>query len=244
MLAGRYPLLVISHGSGGHRFNQHYLAEFLAQHEFIVLAIQHPYNNTEDDSQVGTLQNLWHRPKDVSFIINAILKDTNFSAFIDSTKIGVIGHSLGGFTGFILAGALPNPSLLLKKTGYRCSSFMDFDSHVDLRIKAYFLMAPALCDVFEEDSLMQLEAKMCLLFSSKDELVQYTKKAPFYSRLKNLVSCIEFPEAGHYVYLMECPDAIKTKNDPACFDIGTPREKIHPILRREILSFFEKLMKN
>lgn len=32
ILKGAYPLLLISHGTGGHRYNQYYLSEFLASY--------------------------------------------------------------------------------------------------------------------------------------------------------------------------------------------------------------------
>ena len=46
---GKHPLIIISHGSGGNRYNQYYLSEFLASHGYIVAAVEHPHNNSSDN---------------------------------------------------------------------------------------------------------------------------------------------------------------------------------------------------
>jgi predicted dienelactone hydrolase len=119
MMPGEHPLILISHGTGGHRFNQFYLSEFLAAHGYIVIAVQHPGNCTGDNSDALLLKNLWNRPKDVSFVVDQALKEPGLAEHISRNRIGVIGHSLGGYTALTLIGAKP----VIGKLDKFCTSF-------------------------------------------------------------------------------------------------------------------------
>jgi predicted dienelactone hydrolase len=102
--AGPFPLLVFSHGSGGLGLQSWRTMEVLASHGFVVATLEHvgntslpvgtdmPYENTATD-----------RPKDVSFVIDNViaLAADNLNPYfglVDDTRIGVLGHSFGGFT--------------------------------------------------------------------------------------------------------------------------------------------------
>ena len=50
--AGRFPLVVISHGTGGSELGHAWLAEGLAREGFVVVAPRHPGDNWEDRSAV------------------------------------------------------------------------------------------------------------------------------------------------------------------------------------------------
>lgn len=103
---GPFPLLVFSHGSLGIRFQSFFLAETLASHGFIVVAPDHQ-GNTAQDLVFDTLQpfelNVVNRPLDISFTIDRMLERNQdagdeFGGRIDAEKIGVLGHSFGGYT--------------------------------------------------------------------------------------------------------------------------------------------------
>ncbi len=109
--ADEFPLIVFSHGSGGLRYQSFFLTEILASHGFIVVAPGH-IGNTLLDELGGTFAPLEEmmvaRPLDVSFLITRMLEKTEdagdpFYGRIDSERIGVCGHSFGGFTSFAMA---------------------------------------------------------------------------------------------------------------------------------------------
>ena len=116
--AGRRPLVVFSHGSGGLAIQSIKLMEHLASHGFVVVAPNHT-GNTQADGQAGTAvplaQALLDRSPDVSFVIDEMTRhDADpldpFSSRIDAQNVGVAGHSLGGFTAVAMAsgyGAIP-----------------------------------------------------------------------------------------------------------------------------------------
>ena len=109
---GAFPLIVFSHGSGGLRYQSFFLTEVLASHGFVVAAAGH-VGNTLLDELAGTDEGLSSsmmvaRPLDVSFLITHMLERNDapgdfFSGSIDGERIGVCGHSFGGFTSFAMA---------------------------------------------------------------------------------------------------------------------------------------------
>jgi predicted dienelactone hydrolase len=110
--AREFPLIIFSHGSGGLRYQSFFLTEILASHGFVVAAAGH-VGNTLLDELAGTDEGLSSsmmvtRPLDVSFLITRMLERNDapgdfFSGSIDGERIGVCGHSFGGFTSFAMA---------------------------------------------------------------------------------------------------------------------------------------------
>lgn len=112
--AGGRPLVIFSHGSGGIAIQSVHLMEQLASHGFVVVAPSHTGNTQADSTavpptSVSTAQALLDRVPDVTFVIDHMLgRDGTvgdpFYGRIDETKIGVAGHSLGGFTALAVKG--------------------------------------------------------------------------------------------------------------------------------------------
>ena len=251
-------MIIVSHGTGGHRYNQFFIGEFLASFGYIVAAIEHPFNNSFNNTDQGTISNLWNRPKDVSFVLDQLLSDQKISASVDQERIGFIGHSIGGYTGLAIAGAIPNFRLLLdycqnhsedRLTCHRVeveeelfSSYtFDFTKLHDQRVRALLIMAPALGQAFERRDMEHVTIPILLIASGQDEiLIKPHNIKRYMNALPKDIQYFEFPEAGHYVYLHECPFIAQIIAREACNDIGTPRSEIHPTLRKLSLDFFNK----
>jgi len=95
---GRGLLALLSHGTGGNRFNQFNLAEFLVRHGYIVAAIECPGDRAFDNGDFGSAKNLYSRPGDLNFVLGALLADSAIGGQIDDKRIAALGHSAGGFT--------------------------------------------------------------------------------------------------------------------------------------------------
>src|SRR5262245_30481395 len=110
---GRFGLIVISHGAGGGALNHRDLAMALSFAGYVVAAATHPRRNGNDISGVG----VWvGRPKQVSRVIDAVLEDTALGSHIERRRIGVVGHSNGGFTALAVAGARDRKSTRLNSS--------------------------------------------------------------------------------------------------------------------------------
>lgn len=107
-VAGRHPLVVLSHGYRGNWANQIWLASALAQKGYIVAAVNHPGTTTHDRSPQAAAQ-LWQRPLDVSRVIDSVTAQPQEFGSVADGRIAVVGHSLGGWTAMEIAGARFDP---------------------------------------------------------------------------------------------------------------------------------------
>ena len=99
----KYPLIVMSHGNGGDRTNNAWIAEILAANGYVVASVDH-HGNTWNNKIAENFIKIWERPQDVSYVIDQILEHQEFGSSINRKKIGFIGYSLGGHTGIWIAG--------------------------------------------------------------------------------------------------------------------------------------------
>jgi predicted dienelactone hydrolase len=105
-----YPLVLFSHGNKGINYQSFTYTSHLASHGFIVAAPNHTGNTLFDnpsDEQIA--QAALDRPLDIAFV-RARMTDANadpasplFGA-IDTSIVGVTGHSFGGYTTLVLGG--------------------------------------------------------------------------------------------------------------------------------------------
>ncbi len=101
----KYPLILLSHGTGGSAISLDWLAASLAEEGYIVAGVNHPGNNALEPLTPEGFTLWWERATDVSEVLNALLTDPAFGPRIDATRIGAAGFSLGGYTVLELAGA-------------------------------------------------------------------------------------------------------------------------------------------
>ena len=108
----RFPLIVLSHGTGGSASMMAWLGTELAAHGYIAAAVNHPGNNaTEKYTRQGFLM-WWERARDLSTVIDQMLSDVDLRDRINPDRIGAAGFSLGGYTMIEIAGGVTQPSLL------------------------------------------------------------------------------------------------------------------------------------
>ena len=112
---GPYPLVLFSHGLAGYRLQSSFLTSHLASWGFVVAAVEHPYRNLTavfgDLSAFAALLGTDDSP-DVGQLLGAIDVVQTASAAptgplaglaVDTTRVGAVGHSLGGFAVFAAA---------------------------------------------------------------------------------------------------------------------------------------------
>ena len=101
----RYPLVVLSHGTGGSATMMMWLGAALAANGYVVAAVNH-HGNTASEKAMDPRGFLlyWERARDLSVVIDRLLADPKLGSRIDPGRIGAAGFSLGGFTVIELAG--------------------------------------------------------------------------------------------------------------------------------------------
>jgi len=100
-----YPLIMMSHGTGGAGMQMMWLGRELAAQGYIVAAIDHHGNTAaEDKFDPRGFRMPWERAKDISTVLNLLLDDSDWGNRIDKNNIGAVGFSLGGYTVTALAG--------------------------------------------------------------------------------------------------------------------------------------------
>ncbi len=104
---GAYPAIVFSH-SGGHRRAATFLCTHLSSHGYIVAALDHSevsapelaiqQGETREQRTARMQAAIASRVPDVRFLLDRLLSDTAFDVRPDPERIGIVGHSFGGWT--------------------------------------------------------------------------------------------------------------------------------------------------
>lgn len=110
-LSGTFPMVIFSHGFGGVRTQSTHLCTHLASHGYVVAAMDHVGNTTMDMMQMATqapdpnmIDNfMGDRPADASFVVDRMLSG-DAGIDVDPDRIGMSGHSFGGWTTLNTAG--------------------------------------------------------------------------------------------------------------------------------------------
>jgi predicted dienelactone hydrolase len=100
-----FPLILLSHGSGGSATQLAWLGAALARAGYIAVAVDHPGNNFLDGNTPEGFVLWWERATDLSNVLDGMLADPEFGHRIDDSRIGAAGFSIGGETVLALAGA-------------------------------------------------------------------------------------------------------------------------------------------
>jgi predicted dienelactone hydrolase len=113
--AAPYPLVLFSHGFRGTAVQSITFTEFLASHGYVVAAMDHSGNTLtdffSDDKKVSEVA--MERPNDVFFAYQQVLKASAtpggfLSGMVDETRVGMSGHSFGGYTALMISGGQVN----------------------------------------------------------------------------------------------------------------------------------------
>lgn len=100
-----FPLILLSHGTGGSAAQMAWLGTALARSGFIAAAVDHPGNNAQTGYTPAGFLLWWERATDLSDTLDGLLTDAEIGPHIDRGRVGAAGFSLGGYTAMEMAGA-------------------------------------------------------------------------------------------------------------------------------------------
>lgn len=234
---GVFPLILISHGSGGSHLVYRTLAHHLALNGFIVGMPEHPFNNRNNNTLEGKIENLINRPRHIHIAIDWFYNNWNYARLLKPDSVAIIGHSMGGYTALALAGGVPT-SLPNESSDGRPRQI---SITPDYRVKSLVLLAPAVPWFREEGSLNGVNVPILMLAGEKDEFSPYIFLAQLIKERitdKTKVQYRVVENAGHYSFLSSFPESMTNVAFPPSQDpCGFNRESFHKELNAEVLDF-------
>ena len=255
--AGHFGLIVVSHGAGGMALLHRDLAMALAAQGYVVAAPTHPRGKGDDISGVG----VWvGRPKQVSRVIDAVLEEEKLGAHTERERIGVVGHSNGGYTALAVAGARPSTSAEAahcrqhpddaKFCGYGGAAAREAAREIghlpelrDPRVRSIVLMAPNAAR-FTDDALAKVTVPVLVYAAEKDDLTRVRYHADRLARALPQAECVLVKGAGHFSFVASFPTALKIVAGEGARDpVGFDRDALHDVMNREIVGFFDRTLR-
>ncbi len=265
-------LIVISHGTGGTELGHTSLAQALAEHGYLVAALRHPGDNWQDRSLLKTSATNYfaQRPGQVSRVIDALLREPDWAERIakdaKGPRIGVLGHSSGGYTALALAGAQPVPA----RVTAHCNSHRADDpifcgvgqtaqpqstaplppqavskvpSLADVRVRAVVAMAPVGV-VFSAESLANIGIPTALYDAELDRFLVPRFHADWVARHMPNAERRTVSNAWHFAF-MDAPTLpiASEDGDIAANPPGFDRQALLQQLGRELPVFFDKALR-
>jgi predicted dienelactone hydrolase len=237
---GSFPLIVISHGSGGSHLSHRILAAHLARNGFVVAMPEHPGNNRNNNELVDTVANLANRPRHIRIVIDWAFSSETFGSSLILDTVAVVGNSMGGYTALAIAGGIPTS--FPRESPDRQLRRIEVDP--DYRVKALVLLAPATPWFMAPGALRGVRVPILLWTAEKDS---YTPE--FHAEIvkagvpdPGLIEHRIAANAGHFSFLSPFPEAMTNpvflpSQDPEGFD----RERFHQEMNAGILQFLSRL---
>lgn len=261
---GTFPLVLLSHGTGGNRFGLAWVAIALVKQGYIVAAPDH-WGNTFDNKIPEYFVRYWERPLDISFLLTHLLSNSPYSEHLNREKIGMVGFSFGGYTSLALAGAELSCDLLKKacktdegKKEFNIPELGDLrklidklscnniqNSFKDTRIKAFVALAPALGLGFNSnEQAKSITAPVLIIGSNNDQIAPISSNAENYNRLIPHSKFIKLEgKVGHYIFLNEGDESLKREAKVYYRDDKSiSRVEIHKNVEKEIVNFFQSTL--
>ncbi len=254
----QFPLVLMSHGTGGSSSSMVWIAEYLAAHGYLVAAVEHFGNTFRNNSPEGFIA-VWRRPPDISRMLDALLNEPRFGKRIAVNRIGAAGFSAGGYTVIALAGGIYHPELMgvysrehPTEKGNKLARAIDFSripdmasaslSYRDERIRAVFAMAPALGPGFETADLAQIRIPVGVVASVQDDWLPLAANAQHFAESIPGAELTQLPAGGHFIFMPLCNVHGSQYAHEVCTDIdpSIDRMAIHEQVQKLALDFFDR----
>ena len=220
-----YPLVILSHGWTSSPSNYSQLATYVASYGFVVAAPLHPDCGQPCELQYARNKAdhpdaLANRPADVSFVIDQLVDlesngDALFAGLADTSRVGLMGHSTGGWTVLTTA-------------------------ETDSRFRAVLAMAPTeRLSAWQTvvDGAASLNGAVLLLVGQRDTHATFSLVDRMFWALSARSDPspsmeVVFPRAGHWIYIDFCPSG-----DPNCSADRLPEEQGQNYVRHFAAAF-------
>ncbi|VXC98288.1 Dienelactone hydrolase [Enterobacterales bacterium 8AC] len=260
---GRFPLVVLSHGSGGNNSSQAWLAQALVQKGVIVIAANHP-GSTSGNSVPAQSIGLWQQTQDISALLDAMLSDATWQPRINTQSIGVMGHSKGGYSAIAAIGGQtvlqdfvtgcrhqptsPNCVFYQGIKLEKVSTVAFNANYTDNRIRFAVALDPGMVPYLQPTSLRRLSAPLLIVAAQhfmpgKADTGLGSELLANYSGQRT-ITAITLPRANHFDFLPQCnPAALAILAQEGetfiCASDAKQRERAHQQTLNAVLTFIQ-----
>jgi len=261
------PVIVIAPGLNSNFNSLRYVARHLASHGYGVVAINFPETDSQSVAEfltgLNTIPNpdAWIRqPQDISlvldFVAQKLISEPDWQGKLDINNVGIIGHSLGGYSAIAVGGGqiswsnlistcqekeksrqvTLNPALI-----WQCRDLGDNlppENMQDPRIKAVIALNPVSNPIFSQNSFASMQLPVMIISGSADIF------APAIS--EQVTPFIWLPQSDKYLALVPNGTHLSflegTDNLPERI-VGPQPTLAHTYMRVLSLAFFNTYLK-
>lgn len=255
----KLPFILISHGAYGSLASHYDTAIALAQAGFVVAALTHTGDNSDDQSYLGNRIDLIDRPRQAKLVLDWMLDSWPEHDHLDQGRVGIFGFSLGGFTSLVEIGGTPE----LHRMALLCSTHPDAPECAfikrthgdqldpnpprpewahDARIRAAVIAAPAVSFLFGPGDLKRVSIPIQLWRAEDDtQAPDATNSGVVRKELPVHLEEHIVPGQDHYVFLAPCSAALAAAVPEICHDTADfDRAVFHKSFNDAVVSFFKK----
>lgn len=256
----RLPIVLLSHGAMGAASNYSWIAESLARRRYVVLGVSHFGESPVFGAQSlnpATVARFRDRTHDFNVALDWLLSKSRVAGAVDASRLAAIGHSSGGATALMLAGARFSPSQIFsycssgaakvdKGCWYGAPNAATAEGQLPepatRAIRAVVALDPAAGPGFVEDSLRSLESALLVVGSVDNDFLPYDAHAGRIAKAKRDSEVRRLDQGeGHFVYVDTCTARIDVKGTPLCTDrAGVDRAAVHAKLGAVIEEFLSR----
>jgi predicted dienelactone hydrolase len=265
------PLIVISHGLASNPDTFQYLAQHLASYGFAVAALEHPKTGSRDFaaflsglSKAPQVEEAIQRPLDVKYLLDdleqRVKTDPIWRDRLNSEQVGLIGHSLGGYTVLALGGAQlnfnqinqecssPEPNIssfnVAKILQCRFSSLDTNNANLsDRRIKAVLALNPlGGSTLLGKEGMQNIKIPVTIFASGEDIFTPAIPEQffPFVWLTNSHKYLVTFPKGTHFSFLERSDRGVLIVPESV---VGEKPEFTHPYTKALSLAFFQTYLK-
>ncbi|MFM9829791.1 MAG: alpha/beta hydrolase family protein [Sphingomonas sp.] len=222
--AGRFPIVILSHGFGNRAVMFSELGENLASKGYIVAAIEHDDATSRAgvSRQLSFVDVVIHRSADQRFVVAELLKrarsaKTGILAHADPENVALAGYSMGGFGALATAGAgyAAGSSIAARLPKGLLDPLLEGAAKPLPGIKALVLFAPwggaPLVRMWTPAALATIRAPTLLIDGDRDDIVDFKSGVRWiFDQMSGADRhLLIYREARHNIAMNAAPDALR-----------------------------------